>query len=247
MLVPFAADAMFELVDRVERYPQFLPWCAGARVLETRDGRQDRAASTSTITACARTSRPTTSTAAGESIVITLQDGPFRHLHGEWRFVALAPDALQGRVRARLRVRDARCSSASSVRCSATSRTRSSTRSCAAPKRVYATRADERHRRLGDARACRTSCRVDAAGGRDGRRRRRAIGARRATTRSMPRELALRGASAGARAADALLADGDRVELTRPLDRRSEGSAPARARGRSRSPKTRAESQAQHG
>ena len=29
----------------------------------------------------------------GESIVITLVDGPFRHLHGEWRFRPLAEAA----------------------------------------------------------------------------------------------------------------------------------------------------------
>jgi len=34
VLVPFAATRMFELVDRVEEYPQFLPWCGGAKVLE---------------------------------------------------------------------------------------------------------------------------------------------------------------------------------------------------------------------
>ncbi len=27
--------------------------------------------------------------------MITLRDGPFRHLHGEWRFVPLAPDACK--------------------------------------------------------------------------------------------------------------------------------------------------------
>ena len=31
----------------------------------------------------------------GESIVVTLKDGPFRHLHGEWRFRALAADACK--------------------------------------------------------------------------------------------------------------------------------------------------------
>ena len=34
MLVPYAASEMFELVDRVEQYPNFLPWCAGAQVLD---------------------------------------------------------------------------------------------------------------------------------------------------------------------------------------------------------------------
>ena len=33
VLVPYASAEMFDLVDRVEQYPQFLPWCAGAQVL----------------------------------------------------------------------------------------------------------------------------------------------------------------------------------------------------------------------
>jgi ribosome-associated toxin RatA of RatAB toxin-antitoxin module len=92
VLVPYSASAMFELVDRIELYPQFLPWCAAAQALETRpDGKIAR------IDIHYRGVRAHFTTAnvnrAGESIVITLRDGPFRHLHGEWRFSPLAPDA----------------------------------------------------------------------------------------------------------------------------------------------------------
>jgi ribosome-associated toxin RatA of RatAB toxin-antitoxin module len=38
VLVPYSAAAMFELVDRVEVYPQFLPWCGGVQVLEAHEG-----------------------------------------------------------------------------------------------------------------------------------------------------------------------------------------------------------------
>jgi len=34
VLVPYAAASMFSLVERVEDYPLFLPWCAGAQVHE---------------------------------------------------------------------------------------------------------------------------------------------------------------------------------------------------------------------
>ncbi len=37
MLVPYAAEQMFALVDDVEAYPKFLPWCGGAKVLDRRD------------------------------------------------------------------------------------------------------------------------------------------------------------------------------------------------------------------
>jgi ribosome-associated toxin RatA of RatAB toxin-antitoxin module len=94
VLVPFGAAAMFELVDAVELYPRFLPWCAGARVLESHPGGK-----TARIDIDYHGVRAhfTTDNAnrAPESIIITLKDGPFRHLHGEWRFVALAPSACK--------------------------------------------------------------------------------------------------------------------------------------------------------
>jgi ribosome-associated toxin RatA of RatAB toxin-antitoxin module len=94
VLVPFSAAQMFELVDRIDLYPRFLPWCGGTEALETRaDGKTAR------IDIHYRGVRAHFTTdnvnRAGESIVITLRDGPFRHLHGEWRFIALAPDACK--------------------------------------------------------------------------------------------------------------------------------------------------------
>ena len=88
VLVPYTASQMFALVDDVESYPTFLPWCGGARVIEQsgdhKTARIDidyhgvRAHFTTD-----NVNRPP------ESIVITLKDGPFRHLHGEWKFRAL--------------------------------------------------------------------------------------------------------------------------------------------------------------
>ena len=94
VLVPFSAPAMFELVDDVERYPEFLPWCAGTRVLESHPGGK-----TARIDIDYHGVRAhfTTDNANDppESIIVTLKDGPFRHLHGEWRFKALAPSACK--------------------------------------------------------------------------------------------------------------------------------------------------------
>ena len=94
VLVPFSADAMFDLVEDVEAYPQFLPWCGGARILETHERGKtaridiDYHGVRAHFTTDNENRRP-------ESIVVTLKDGPFRHLHGEWRFIALAPDACK--------------------------------------------------------------------------------------------------------------------------------------------------------
>ena len=94
VLVAHSASEMFDLVDRVELYPQFLPWCAGAKVLETRpDGKTAR------IDIDYRGLRVHFTTdnvhRANESIAIALRDGPFRQLQGEWRFAALAPDSCK--------------------------------------------------------------------------------------------------------------------------------------------------------
>ncbi len=37
VLVPYAAEAMFDLIEQAEHYPLFLPWCVGARILERSD------------------------------------------------------------------------------------------------------------------------------------------------------------------------------------------------------------------
>ena len=88
VLVPYPAARMFELVDRFEDYPQFLPWCGGAQVLEQAG---DRKTARIDIDYHGVRAHFTTDNVnrPPESIVITLKDGPFRHLHGEWRFRAL--------------------------------------------------------------------------------------------------------------------------------------------------------------
>ena len=94
MLVAHSATEMFDLVDRIELYPQFLPWCGGAEVLATRpDGKTARI----DIDYHGVRMHFTTDNVhhANESITVALRDGPFRQLHGEWRFAALAPDSCK--------------------------------------------------------------------------------------------------------------------------------------------------------
>jgi len=89
VLVPYSARQMFDLVDGIELYPQFLPWCGGAEVLETRaDGKTARI----DIDYAGFRLHFTTDNVnrAGESIKIMLREGPFSHLSGEWRFTSLA-------------------------------------------------------------------------------------------------------------------------------------------------------------
>lgn len=94
VLVPHSAPQMFDLVDDVERYPAFLPWCGGSAVLARRaDGKTARI----DINYHGVRAHFTTDNVnvPGESIAITLKDGPFRALNGTWTFRALAPHACK--------------------------------------------------------------------------------------------------------------------------------------------------------
>ena len=94
VLVPYSAARMFELVDRVEDYPQFLPWCAGARVLESEPGGKTARLDIDYHGVRAHFTTANTNTPPS-LIVVRLKDGPFRTLHGEWRFRALRDDACK--------------------------------------------------------------------------------------------------------------------------------------------------------
>ena len=106
MLVPYSAAEMFELVDRIELYPQFLPWCGGARALEARaDGKTARI----DIDYHGVRAHFTTDNVnrAGESIVDHAARRPVPASARRMAFRAARARRLQGRARARLRVRDA--------------------------------------------------------------------------------------------------------------------------------------------
>lgn len=79
---------MFELVDRVELYPQFLPWCGGAHAI-AQEGNHKTARIDIDYHGVRAHFTTDNVNNPPESIVVTLKDGPFRHLHGEWRFRAL--------------------------------------------------------------------------------------------------------------------------------------------------------------
>jgi len=87
-LVPYSADRMYALVDDVEAYPEFLPWCSGAKVLE-RDA--DHVVATLELRRAGLTKSFTTRNTLreGEAIELELVGGPFRELKGGWRFEPL--------------------------------------------------------------------------------------------------------------------------------------------------------------
>ncbi|MGH8504139.1 MAG: type II toxin-antitoxin system RatA family toxin [Gammaproteobacteria bacterium] len=87
--VPYTPAEMFQLVDDIEAYPQFLPWCRGARVLE-RDEQRVRA---TLAVATGRMEKSFTTLNVlrpHKQIEMRLVEGPFRRLEGLWRFESMA-------------------------------------------------------------------------------------------------------------------------------------------------------------
>jgi ribosome-associated toxin RatA of RatAB toxin-antitoxin module len=88
VIVPYTPAQMYALVDGVERYPEFLPWCTGTQVL-ARDARVTRAALQVGFRGVKqRFATENHNTPPGE-IVMKLLEGPFRSLDGAWRFTDL--------------------------------------------------------------------------------------------------------------------------------------------------------------
>jgi len=88
VLVPYSAERMFRLVEQVDDYPEFLPWCPAARARPLPDGSIE---ATLEIAYRGIRTRFTTRNASDypRAIRITLVSGPFRRLTGEWQFLEL--------------------------------------------------------------------------------------------------------------------------------------------------------------
>jgi len=88
LTVPHSVSEMYQLVDKVEDYAQFLPWCTESKVL-SRDEDEVRATLVleasgfqKAFTTCNRLQKD-------KMIEIRLVDGPFHQLEGFWRFDSL--------------------------------------------------------------------------------------------------------------------------------------------------------------
>jgi len=91
-LVKYSAQSMFDLVDDIESYPEFLPWCSGSRVLVRK---VDFVEATVNVSRSGFKSSFTTRNQLNGPVNINmvLIDGPFSHLQGDWNFTPLREDA----------------------------------------------------------------------------------------------------------------------------------------------------------
>ena len=88
ILVPHSAATMYALVNDVPSYPQFLPWCGGARVIEQTDIQMQAAVDIAYL-GVRQTFTTRNTLVANERIDLALVSGPFSRLSGQWRFTQL--------------------------------------------------------------------------------------------------------------------------------------------------------------
>src|SRR5262245_29430433 len=93
-IVEHSAAEMYALVEDIEAYPQFLPWCAAAEVQERKPGRT-RATLTVSVGGLRHSFTTANDNRPGEAIDMHLVEGPFRRFTGQWRFVPLSPQACR--------------------------------------------------------------------------------------------------------------------------------------------------------
>jgi len=94
VLVAHAATTMFDVIEAAEHYPSFLPWCAGAKVLERDDHVvvADIHVNYGSVRFVFTTRNPKRRPGF---MAITLERGPFRRFEGDWHLTALTPQACK--------------------------------------------------------------------------------------------------------------------------------------------------------
>ncbi|MGR8980472.1 MAG: type II toxin-antitoxin system RatA family toxin [Gammaproteobacteria bacterium] len=91
-LVKFSAQQMFDLVNDIESYPKFLPWCSSSRILK----REDDVVEAEIVISKGgfkKSFSTRNKVDQGGKITMSLLEGPFTYLEGTWNFMPLREDA----------------------------------------------------------------------------------------------------------------------------------------------------------
>lgn len=86
VLIWYSSQEMFQLVTDVAQYPEFLPWCDRATVLE-QDEQGMRAEIGISFGGIRQSFTTRNEHVAGRKVSMRLVDGPFSNLDGEWSFI----------------------------------------------------------------------------------------------------------------------------------------------------------------
>ena len=94
VLIERSAEQMFRLVDGVEHYPEFLPWCGGSEVIERTDT-LTRARIDINYHGVKAHFATANAKVFPHSMTIRLVEGPFKSLDGTWAFTQLGDVACK--------------------------------------------------------------------------------------------------------------------------------------------------------
>ena len=93
-LVGYSAQEMYALVENIEAYPEFLPWCRSSRVLERKEGGTIARMSVG-LKGLKQSFTTENFNRPGESIEMRLVEGPFRKFNALWKFQVLGEHAAR--------------------------------------------------------------------------------------------------------------------------------------------------------
>ena len=91
VVLPYSQAQMYDLVERVEDYPKFLPWCGGVTMHNRTETSMDVTIKIA-FRGLHQSFRTVNRNTPPSAMEMRFRDGPFKHLVGKWRFepVALA-------------------------------------------------------------------------------------------------------------------------------------------------------------
>ena len=93
-IVTHPSAKLFELVDRVEDYPDFLPWCGDAKVI-SRTNEITRATILINYKGVKQSFTTENVKTYPKQMLIKLIDGPFKKLEGRWQFIEIEAGACR--------------------------------------------------------------------------------------------------------------------------------------------------------
>ena len=92
--MPYSAVQMFTLVNDIETYEHFLPWCRSSTVLE-RTENEVKASMEIAHSGFHQTFTTKNQNVEAESIKMMLVEGPFKYLNGYWNFQSLGDNGCK--------------------------------------------------------------------------------------------------------------------------------------------------------
>ena len=92
--MPYPAKVMYDIVNDVQSYPDFLPWCGGAEIYQQDESSMD-AGILMKAAGLDHWFKTRNRMTPGKSIEMALLDGPFSQLEGGWKFTDLNGDGCK--------------------------------------------------------------------------------------------------------------------------------------------------------